>query len=235
MAETSILPVRSLTAMTPRTQLLTLDATGGPFAFRAGQAVWLRRPGAAERKPYSIASAPADLGRGVLEFLIALEEDGRPGPHLGDLHEGSPIELEGPLGGFDLPPSVPHAPVLLVGGGTGIAPLRSMWRQLRAGGPDGARVSLIYSARRSDEVAFLDELTQLAHEGRMRVGITITGEDADWSSLRGRVTADMLAAHLEAPGETRCAVCGPMAFVAHVGQALLRLGVPPAHIATERW
>jgi NAD(P)H-flavin reductase len=220
--------------MTPRTQLLSLDATRCTFTFHAGQAVWLRRPGAAGRKPYSIASAPADLGRGVLEFLIALEEDGRPGPHLGALQEGSPIELEGPLGGFDLPPSVPHAPVLLVGGGTGIAPLRSMWRQLRAGS-DGARVSLIYSARRSDEIAFLDELTLLAHEGAMRVGITITGEDADWGSLRGRVTPEMLAAHLEAPDETRCAVCGPMAFVAHVGQALLRLGVPPAHIATERW
>jgi ferredoxin-NADP reductase len=51
----------------------------------------------------------------------------------------------------------------------------------------------------------------------------------------GRVTSAMLAASIDAPDAVRCAVCGPAAFVAHVGYLLSRLGVPLSHVATERW
>ena len=47
---------------TPRTRRLRLALTGGPFTFRAGQAVFAGLAGADTRAPYSIASPPA-LGR----------------------------------------------------------------------------------------------------------------------------------------------------------------------------
>ena len=132
-------PVLRFDPLTARARLLVLDAAGTGFSFRAGQAVWLRRVGQADRKPYSVASAPVDLATtGILEFLVSLEARGEPGPHLAGVVEGTRVEVEGPLGGFDLPPSRPDAPVLLVGGGTGIAPVRSLWRELLARSPGEA-------------------------------------------------------------------------------------------------
>jgi NAD(P)H-flavin reductase len=229
-----VVPVKRFTEMTPRTRLLTLDADATAFSFHAGQAVWLRRRGHPEGKPYSIASAPADLVEsGILDFLVGIEDEG-PGPHLADLTPGSLVEMDGPLGGFDLPQSVASAPVLLVAGGTGIAPLRSMWRELLAH-PDASSVSLVYSARRALELAFLPELRELERRGRIALSVTITGTDLEWSGGRGRLTSETIARHLVSAADTRCAVCGPGAFVAHVIDILVRLGVPARHIATERW
>jgi NAD(P)H-flavin reductase len=230
-----ILPVREFRGLTPRTRLLTLEAAGVVFAFHAGQAVWLRALSRAGRKPYSIASAPADLAaHGVLDFLVGLEEDGRPGEHLGEVAPGALVEIEGPLGGFDLPRSVPGAPVLLVAGGTGIAPLRSMWRE-QVARHDGSPLAVVYSARWPPDLAFLPELRDLEARGLLRLAVTITGTDEQWAGTRGRLTEASIAGLLLAPADTRCAICGPASFVTHVETLLRQLGVPPVHIARERW
>lgn len=235
MADTFTLPVRRYDVHTRRTRLLTLEAGAAPFTFHCGQAVWLGQTGQGERKPYSIASAPADLEhRGVLEFLVGLDDTGEPGSHLAGIGPGSLIDVHGPLGGFDLPLSVPDAPVMLVGGGTGIAPLRSMWRELLAQ-PAAANVSVIYSARASSDLAFIAELEGLEREGAIRLAITVTGTDVEWAGGRGRLTDAALVEHVTRPSDTRCAICGPDLFVAHVVEILTRVGVPPEHVATERW
>jgi ferredoxin-NADP reductase len=228
-------PVLRFEPHTRRTRLLTLDVGGRSFAFHSGQAVWLRRTGRSDGKPYSIASAPADVStRGVLEFLVGLEDDGEPGPHLTGVTVGSAVDVIGPLGGFDLPRSRPGSPVVLVGGGTGIAPLRSMWRHLLAH-PDAPPISVIYSARSAADLAFLQELTALDRDHRIRLALTVTGDEETWAGPRGRLTDAALTAHVTRPADSRCAVCGPEAFVTHVSSILSRLGVASDHIATERF
>jgi NAD(P)H-flavin reductase len=230
------LTVRHVQTLTERTRLLTLDAGGSAFAFHAGQALWLQRAGSGVRRPYSIASAPSDLRRsGALEFLVGLDERDPSGTHLFEAAAGSHVEVEGPLGGFDLPASVPGAPVLLVGGGTGIAPLRSMWRELLSGGSGRTPIAVVHSARTSQELAFRQELAGLEARGRVRVAVTVTGTDPGWQGHRGRVTEQLLSDHVPAAGETRCAICGPGLFVEHVVAILRGVGVPALHIATERW
>lgn len=233
--DTLTLTVRRYDVHTRRTRLLTLDAAGAPFSFHIGQAVWLGEAGQAERKPYSIASAPSDLARhGVLEFLVGLEESGEAGPHLAGIKPGSSVAVRGPLGGFDLPASVPDAPVILVGGGTGIAPLRSMWRELLAH-PTPPPISVVYSVRASSDLAFLNELEALEREAAIRLAITVTGTDVEWAGGRGRLTDAALESYVTDPAQTRCAICGPAPFVGHVVDILTRVGVPTAHVATERW
>jgi CDP-4-dehydro-6-deoxyglucose reductase len=222
--------------MTPRTRLLTLAVSPADFFFHAGQAVWIRQSTHAARNPYSIASSPSDLViGGVLEFLVGLDESAMSaGHHLDGLAAGSSVEIEGPMGGFDLPHSIPSAPVLLVAGGTGIAPLRSMWRELIAH-PDASSMSVVFSARSARNLPFLSELRALERNNRIRFAVTITGKDEEWDGARGRLTREVLAEHLTSPLATRCAICGPAAFVSHVVQILTALGVPAVHIATERW
>jgi NAD(P)H-flavin reductase len=230
------LPARGFTRLTSRAGLLRLWADAADLAFHAGQAVWLGRHGLCDRRPYSIASAPGDLLRDhVLDFLVGLEENDEPGPHLAGLEAGTLVDVEGPLGGFDLPPGDPRSPVLLVAGGTGVAPLRSMWRQLAVHAKDRPPIAVVYSARRADDMAFVPELRQLADRGAIGLTLTVTGQDPEWNGARGRVTTAMLAAHVPSPAAARCAVCGPTAFVTHVVLALESMGVSSERIATEKW
>lgn len=229
------LTVVRYTETTPRTRLLTLRTEPEGFAFHAGQAVWLGRPDTPERRAYSIASAPGDVARrGELDFLIGVERNSVTGTPLGGVVPGDQVEVEGPFGGFELPSSIPHAPILLIGGGTGIAPLRSIWREC-LGNDDTARPTVVYSARSSTDLVFLDELLSLQRINRLDLSVTITGSDREWSGERGRLTDASLERHVVAPREVRCAICGPAAFVEHVAATLRALGVPGVHIATERW
>jgi len=227
--------VRSFRAVTPRARLLRVDLGGQTFRFRAGQAASIGRPDQPLRKPYSIASSPSDLARtGTLDFLVGLEPDGEPGSHLAGVGRGAPIELQGPFGGFRLPPVEDRA-VLFIAGGTGIAPLRSMLHDLLdCGAPPP--IALVYSARAAEEMAFVPELRTLSARGALDLTLTLTGRPpADWRGSHGRVSRAMLARHVTPPRRTVCAVCGPPAFVDHVVRALDELGVERDRIVTERY
>ena len=186
------------------------------------------------RKPYSIASAPIEAAQsGCIELLVQVDDSGGPDPHLELATRGTPLDIEGPFGTFTLPPLQPGSRLLLVAGGTGIAPLRSMLVQaLHTGAAPVAEV--VYSARSVDELAYRDELEALAADGRIRLTLTVTREEGVWPGRRGRIDRAMLAAAIPGP-DTWCLVCGPPAMVADVRAALQALDVPQDHVGVERY
>jgi len=224
--------LREAVRATPRTRLLRLDVPDPPFLFRAGQAVMAGLIGAPTRSAYSIASAPSLATRGGLELLVPAEGAfGDPDLDPASI-VGRALVLDGPIGGFGVPPAAESAPLLLIGGGTGIAPLRSVALD-RLERNDAAPMALIYSARSADEFAFAEEFAALDRAGRLRVHRTVTRDDrAKWPGRSGRIDEGLLAAAL--PGrEAWCLVCGPAGFVSAVTTSLARLGVPPGHIVLE--
>ena len=229
-------PIGDLVAVTPRSRLVRIDLRGHALAFQPGQAVMVGEHGQDERRPYSIACSPeqaADTGR--LELLIAVEETGSLGANLGLAAPGALVDVEGPVGMFTLPPVAPHKWLLFVAGGTGIAPLRSMLDHVLRRQP-AQRLSLLYSARRGDEFAFIDELRRHADAGRLELHQTVTrDESSTWSGRRGRIGRSHFEAVLHEPGETLCFVCGPGPLVNESVATLKALGVPEAQIRTERW
>jgi NAD(P)H-flavin reductase len=229
-------PLLEITPATPRSRLLALDLRGVDLRFAPGQAVMAGAHGQAERRPYSIASSPERAReRGQLELLIALEPDGALGSHLASITRGSLIDLEGPLGTFVFPEPPDHNCLLFVAGGTGIAPLRAMIDHALRRHPT-QRVSLLYSARRGDEFAFIDELREHAAAGRLELHQTVTREaTAGWSGGRGRIGRAHFASILHEPEGTLCFVCGPPALVSESVATLKALGVPDEHIRTEGW
>ena len=192
--------------------------------------------GQPERRPYSIACSPeAAREQGRLELLIALEPDGALGSHLSSIAPGSLIDMDGPLGTFVFPEAPALRQVLFVAGGTGIAPLRAMIDHAIRHHPD-CRVSLLYSARRGDEFAFIDELRAHAAAGRLELHQTVTRDDsASWAGGRGRIGRTHFEAALHEPAATLCFVCGPPALVTESRVTLEALGVPDDHIRTEGW
>jgi ferredoxin-NADP reductase len=217
---------------TPTTRRLRLAVGATPFTYRAGQAASIAA-GAAEPTPYSIASAPYETARnGWLEFLVKVDGSSRFGAIVESLEPGVPIHVGGPAGNFVLPEASPGVSILFIAGGTGIAPMRSMIREALHAGHQG-RLALVYSARRADEFAYLQELRTLADEGRLDLTLTLTGHLEDWAHARGRTGAAHLS-QLVQPG-TLAFVCGPPAMVTDVPAGLVALGLPRDRVRTDDW
>lgn len=218
---------------TPRTRRLRL-ALGEPFEFRAGQAALAGLAGADTRAPYSIASPPALGAAGVLELLVPADGAfGQAGLDPATV-VGARLEIDGPLGTFGVPDAAAGAPLLLVAGGTGISPLRSVILD-RLGRRDAGPTTLVYSVRAPDEFAFADDFTALAADGVLTLHTTITRDEgpANRPARAGRVGTALLRAALPGP-DAWCLVCGPTGFVQVVTATLESLGVPSDRIVVER-
>lgn len=235
MPDVLTLPVRSIVATTPLTRLIRLDLGSRPFVFQAGQAALIGTHGQTERRPYSIASSPDDAERHHrLEFLVKVDAQGSIGPHLASVERGTRIDFEGPSGAFTLAGGPPAASYFFIAGGTGISPLRAMLRHLIAS-ESGARLSVLYSAKVPEELAFREELERLARRDLIQLHLTVTGEPGiAWAGPRGRITMEALRGALPSK-EAVCYLCGPPAMVDDVPPLLRQLGVPSSHVRTEEW
>src|SRR6059036_2633868 len=111
---------------TARTRSIVLDAPGWR-GHSAGQHVDVRltaEDGYQAQRSYSIASAPETPD---LELTIERIEDGEVSPYLTlDVVPGDTLELRGPIGGYFAWSGESQAPLLLVGGGSGVVPLMAM-------------------------------------------------------------------------------------------------------------
>jgi NAD(P)H-flavin reductase len=229
------LPLVDVAQATPRSVLLALDLHDTSFEFKAGQAVVVGAHGQAHRRPYSIASSPesaADMN--ALELLVGLDHEGSAGPHFSSLARGTLFDVEGPIGTFTFPPALTHRRLLFVAGGTGIAPLRAMLDHALRVHP-AERISLLYSARRADEFAFMPELRAHEAAGRLELHPTVTRDDVEWAGGRGRIGRSHFEAVLHDRLDTLCFICGPGSLVAEAVATLTELGVPRAAIRTEEW
>lgn len=219
-------------------QATTLRLDVGEFpGHRAGQHVDVRvtaEDGYQAQRSYSIASAP---GADRLELTVVRVDDGEVSPYLTTVAEvGDQLELRGPLGGWFVWDGDDTAPVLLVGGGSGVVPLTAMLRHHARLGSTAA-MHLVYSARTLADVLYREELSGLPGDGHRAVTITLTRETSPaWTGRHGRVDADLLGEVGWSPAvRPRCYVCGPTPFVEAVAAALVGLGHEPARVKTERF
>jgi ferredoxin-NADP reductase len=211
---------------TPRVRTLVLDVDEWPL-HRAGQHVDIRltaEDGYRAERSYSIASAPGER----LELTVELVENGDVSPYLvEEIRIGDAFEVRGPIGGYFVWEPGDGGPLFLVGGGSGVVPLRAM---LRARPPEVA-ARLLYSARTLDDVIYRVELDELGED----VVVTLTREQRE-GGRSGRVNVDLLREVGFAPEtEPRVFVCGPTSFVKAAASALVELGHAPERVRTERF
>jgi ferredoxin-NADP reductase len=220
---------------TARTRSIVLDLPEWS-GHRAGQHVDVRLTapdGYQAQRSYSIGSAPEDEH---LVLTVERLDDGEVSPYLVDgLVPGDELELRGPIGGYFIWETTFSGPLLLVAGGSGVVPFRSMLRHIAAAGSD-VPVRLLYSSRALDDVIYRRELTAFAADGT-DIRLTLTREwPEDWEGLRGRVDAAMLAeVAWPAAEQPLIYVCGPSGFVETVSQTLVQSGHGAGRIRTERF
>jgi ferredoxin-NADP reductase len=185
----------------------------------------------AERS-YSIASAPGEPVAITVERL----DDGEVSPYLTEeLRPGDQIEIRGPIGGYFVwPGDEPDAELLLVAGGSGVVPFRSMLRH-RQHVDSAAPVRLLYSVRSLPEVIYRAELD--AAPAGVEIVYTLTRQQPPgWTGHTGRVGAALLAEVAWPAGEAPLAyVCGPTPFVEAVASGLVDLRYPAERVKTERY
>ena len=175
-------------------------------------------------RSYSVSSPPEDAG--VVELTVDRLPDGEVSPYLVDeLAVGDEVEVRGPIGGHFVWRG--HSPLLLVAGGSGIAPVMAMLRSRRLSHPD-APARLLFSVRSPDDLIFAAELggeTTVVHTRRTPAG-----------SVRpaGRITAADVAAVAFDAGPAY--VCGSSGFVETAARLLAdTAGYDPTRILLERY
>jgi ferredoxin-NADP reductase len=175
------------------------------------------------QRSYSIASSPLDEGE--IELTIDRLDSGEVSPYFHDVVElGDQVEVRGPFASYFVWRA--EAPVLLVGGGSGVVPLMAMLRHRRRTMPE-LDMRLVYSIRSADDVIYADELGDDAL-------LTFTREPpAGWTGHTGRIDSALIAAAARTPGTAF--VCGSHGFVEAATGLLLEAGFEPGSIRTERF
>jgi ferredoxin-NADP reductase len=232
-----IAEITSTRAETPRARTLVLNVEGWPGHI-AGQHVDVRltaADGYQAQRSYSITSAPQSAR---LELLIEHIPEGEVSPYLtGVARPGDRIELRGPIGGYFVWSAAQGGPLLLIGAGSGIAPLASMLAY-RAEATEGLPTRLLYSARTAEDIIFRAQLHGWTEKDRdLAVWVTLTrGVASDWSGYQRRIDLDMLReVAFPATRAPLAYVCGPTSMVEQTADHLVTLGYPPSRVRTERF
>jgi glycine betaine catabolism B len=202
-----------------------------PFA--AGQYVLctLRHADVDERgseRAFTIASAPVER---LLRVTTRITQPSSSFKHaLMHLVPGDTLEASGPYGNFVLQDDDRHT--VLIAGGIGITPFRSMLGDLAR---TGARrmITLLYS-NSTTEIAFrpfLDDLSR--HWPELRVVYTVTRANSNWDGPTRRIDADFIRQHVPDAQAARFYVCGPTPMVAAIRSGLAEAGVDSSHVVDE--
>jgi len=208
---------------TPRSVTLMLEPNRVFTGFSAGQHINLtvEIDGRRRTRPYSPASAE---GHPYLELTIGRHEGGLVSTYLNDhARPGMVVGLDSVGGDFVLPTVRPRR-ILFVSGGSGITPVMSMMRTLRAEAFDG-EVAFIHYARTPDEACYRDELAAMSG---VRVLHGYTRSDSE-AGLAGHFGPHHLSAAMPAPDAVFA--CGPPALVEAVREQCANVSsesfVPP--------
>jgi ferredoxin-NADP reductase len=216
--------VAEIVPETPHAVSMVLDLPGWP-GHRAGQHVDVRLDATGRSlvpRSCPIASAPED---GYVMLTVERGPDGDvSASRAGELRTGDQLELRGPIGDFVWDDSA-REPALLVAGGWGIVPVRSMLRHIQAA-PAGVAVRLLYSARSLQDVIYREELMRFAAYDEVDIRFALTREwPQTWHGHRGRVDGRLLSeVSWPASDKPRTVICGPTAFAETVASALVAQG-----------
>lgn len=212
---------------TPDTRTLVLEPPRGWVPHRPGQwtRVEIELAGVRTSRCYSLSSAPHDP---ELRITVKRVPNGRVSGRLHTLRVGDALRISPAEGQFVLPTQ--PARLLLLSGGSGITPMRAMWRALLESDP--ADVVIVHHARTRADVIFGAELEELAKRRGFRVVVRLDDEHArngeggfDEDALRAAVP-DLFAGSAADLEEREVFACGPPAMM----QRVEAMGLPRLHV-----
>ncbi len=220
--------VRTVTEPAPSVRKLVLDLDRA-LAFNPGQYVQLHLPGG-DTRPYSLASGPANGRR--IELHVKRSPGGlaTDGWIFADLAPGARVSLSGPYGRFSFRPARIE-PVLLLAGGTGLAPMKSMLAHFAETGDASRRVVLYHGVADADALYEHDWLRRFEGDHPWFTYRPALSR-GQWHGRTGRVPDQLGVDYPRAAGHVAY-ICGSPGFVADTMRALMRARLFPRDIYRE--
>lgn len=179
--------------------------------------------------PFGLANAPSE--EGIVECSI--KRVGKVTTAFEGLDVGDTVGFRGPYGRAFPVEEMKGKNLLFIGGGIGMAPLRSLlWHCLNDRAAFGD-ISLLYGARSVADLVYKAELEEWRARGDMSVLLTVDpgGEDAAWTGKIGFVPT-VLEEVAPSAANAVAITCGPPIMIRFVLATLTRLGFEPEQIIT---
>ncbi|SDY33581.1 FAD/NAD(P)-binding protein [Tindallia californiensis] len=177
---------------------------------------------------FSITSPP---GRDYMEFSI--KRVGKLTEVLHQLEPGQTVGIRGPYGNNFPVERIKGKKLLFIGGGIGLAPLRSLIQYTLDRPeeyPDAKQ--LIYGARSTDDLIFeRDIFDQWPKENNFQINLSVDVESPGWDGFVGFVP-QYLEELSPDPSDTVAVTCGPPIMIKFVLQTLEKIGFKPEQIVT---
>ena len=203
---------------------------GGP-EFMPGQYVHLSVPGTKEKRSYSFATPPHETD--TYQFFIKVLEQGAMSNYVRDRAKpGDEVVMTGPFGHFYL--RNPERPILMVAGGTGLAPMLSMLDHMVERGMTSQRVHLLIGANVVEELFYLNLLEDYRLKGiSLTTEVAVVEGNEAWTGETGHVTG-LLRSELIA-GRPNIYLCGPPPMIEAAESWLADNGVDDKLIHAEKF
>jgi propane monooxygenase reductase component len=228
--------VSGVTSLTHDIRLLEIKLDS-PLRYWAGQYVDLTIPGHGVTRAYSMANRPNEQRE--LQFIVKKYANGAFSSLLdGGLPAGTAVVAKGPYGGCFRREGRTGA-MILVGGGSGMSPLWSIFTDLVHSGEDRA-VRFFYGARTQADLFMTGEIASMGAKLRDFKFIPALSDPADsdeWTGERGFIH-EVVARRLRdenLDGDIDAYSCGPPPMIDAVLPVLHVAGVEPSHIYFDKF
>jgi len=235
--------VQDYTATVDRIEALTHDIRWlglqldepAELSFVAGQYVEVAVPGRPGGwRSFSMANAPAQAGR--VDLIVKVLPGGAFSAILDTAVTcGDRMRLRGPFGQFGV--RLSHRPMIMVAGGSGMAPILAMLRDLTAT-QNRREVTFFYGARSRRDLFLIDELSDLAATHDWLRFVPALSEPSvaggDWAGETGLIT-EALARHLPSTRGMEAYLCGPPPMIDAAIDVLRSTGCKDRHIFFDRF
>ncbi|MDQ7784598.1 MAG: FAD/NAD(P)-binding protein [Desulfomonilaceae bacterium] len=207
--------------LTQSENLLALRmGTGEPLNHEPGQFVQVSLFGYGEA-PISICSSP----KGKEGFEICVREVGTVSGAIHDLEPGDWIGIRGPYGrGFPVV-ELEGKDVLIVAGGIGMAPLRSLVGHIRDNRRRYGRIIVVYGAKNPAAILFKNDLKVWFEDEGIELYVTVDSPDESWTGRSGVVTSIIRDLDLGSSASMNAVVVGPPVMYRFVAMELFRHGL----------
>jgi phenol/toluene 2-monooxygenase (NADH) P5/A5 len=200
------------------------------MAFNPGQYVAIEVPGTDQTRTYSMANPPGEAGRIELQIRRTPGGLGTDGWIFKSLAVGDTVTLTGPYGRF-FHREARTEPAILIGGGTGLAPLKSIVRHvLETGLPQ--RLHLYQGARTQADLYDVDFFRGLESDHPDQFTYRPCLSDENWDGPMGMVT-DVVAENFPTCRGHTAYLCGPPPMVEAALKTLMKKRLFPRDIFRE--
>lgn len=212
-----------------------LSIERGGLLFEAGQYVSLKVNEEGERRSYSLASSPDETNLTIMADVTPM---GLGSKYILGLNVGDEIEILGPLGMFMVTEEQRAETTrgfVLVGTGSGIAPLRAMVRDLLINKKEKRPVQLNWGMRYEQDLFWTAEFLELQKMySNFKFDLVLSKPTETWPYCKGHV-GDCLVGHQTDFTGWQAYLCGNKEMMSETSQLLINHGVPVNGVHVEKF